>query len=406
MAFMPWKKPSVVQQRERLALEMLKGWVKVTELSARFGVTRQTAYKWLARYKRWGKSGVILRHGGRPRGTSVAKDKWLRRVLEARRQRPSWGARNLRWWLAAKHPKEEVPPARTLHRWLVAAGRVRPRRRRLRAGFGLSHAIEAVVSNDVWTVDFKGDFQTADGRWILPLTVRDLATRYLLAVQAVRQTSSEKMRQIFARLFDRYGLPRAIRVDQGTPFCSSGAYGLTTLSLWWTRLGIEVQVVSRRQGINNNAHEQMHRILKAEAATPVSATYTAQVRRLQRWRHTYNHGRPNTGIGRNVPAALYEPGPRLKRQLVVPRYPTDWITRRVRPHGWVKLAGSHRHIGRAFTGLVVGFIRRGKSYHVYFGSLLLGTIEPDNPREGLNPVRQFKVREGAAAPSLQPSPAL
>lgn len=406
MAAMPWKKRSVDQQRERLALEMIRGGVGVTTLSARFGVSRQTAYLWLGRYKRWGKSGLVSRHGGRPRGRSAGSDKWLRRLLVVRRRRPSWGADKLRWLLVTAYPDESIPAARTLHRWLVRAGRVKPRRRRLRAGYGLSHAVSAVASNDVWTTDFKGDIYTRDGRRMVPLTVRDLASRYVLTVCPVEETSVATIRRIFQRLFCRYGMPRAIRVDQGTPFCGSGPYGLTMLSLWWTRLGIEVQVVSRRHGINNNAHEQMHRVLKAEAASPVSRTYAAQVRRLQRWRNNYNHRRPNQGLGGTPPAAVYQPGPRQKRRLLIPVYPAHWTTRRVRPHGWVKLAGCHRHIGRAFTGLSVGFAIKPHSCRVYFGSLLLGTIDLANPRAGLNPVRQFKVREGAAAPSLKPSPAL
>lgn len=406
MAAMPWKKRSVDQQRERLALKMIRGGVGVTALSARFGVSRQTAYVWLRRYKLWGRSGLVSRHGGRPRGRSAASDKWLRRLLVVRRQRPSWGADKLRWLLGRAYPNEPIPVARTLHRWLVRAGRVKPRRRRLRAGYGLSHAVSAVASNDVWTTDFKGDIYTRDGRRMLPLTVRDLASRYVLAVRPVAQTSVATIRRIFQRLFRRYGVPRAIRVDQGTPFCGSGPYGLTMLSLWWTRLGIEVQVVSRRHGINNNAHEQMHRMLKAEAASPVSKTYAAQVRRLQRWRYNYNHRRPNQSLGGEPPATVYQPGTRQKRRLLIPTYPAHWTIRRVRSHGWVKLAGSHRHIGRTFTGLSVGFLIKPHSCHVYFGSLLLGTLDLGNPRAGLNPVRQFKVREGAAAPSLKPSPAL
>jgi hypothetical protein len=276
----------------------------------------------------------------------------------------------------------------------------------LRAGQGLSHVVRADAPNEVWTVDFKGDFRTADGRRVLPLTVRDLASRFVLAVQPVRQTSAARLRRIFARLFRRYGLPRAIRIDRGTPFCGSGPYGLTALSLWWTRLGIEVQIVNRRHGIDNNSHEQMHRVLKAEATCPVSRTYGAQVRRLQRWRHNYNHRRPNDALAGKVPAAIYEPSRRQQPRLLVPQYPADWITRRVRPHGWVKLAGSHRHIGRAFTGLVVGFVPKGSSYLVYFGSLPLGTLDIRTPRAGLYPVRRSRLREGAFAPSLRPSPAL
>lgn len=405
MAFMPWNEVSARDQRYRLALEMVRRRHSVAEITRRFGVCRATAYKWSQRFEAEGKMGLDLRQVGRPVQSGGHAATWLKRLLALRRRKVSWGAGKLRWWMEQLYGSKGLPAARTLHRWLVRQGRVRPRKRALRAGDGLSHAVLADAPNAVWSVDFKGDICTGDAGRVIPLTVRDLYSRFMLAVTPMAQLSEAAVRAVFERLFRRHGVPRAIRVDRGAPFCGAGPYGLTTLSLWWTRLGIEVQFVSRRHRIDNNAHEQMHRILKDEAATPPSRTYEAQVRRLQRWRHQYNHRRPHDSLEQHTPAELYRPSVRRRSRLIVPHYPADWVTRRVRPHGWIKLAGSHRHIGRAFVGSVIGFRPHEQLYVVYFGSLVLGTLDPSKPRTGLLPIQNSnRGREGADAPSLRPSP--
>lgn len=392
--------------RRKIALEMMRRRRSVTAICARYGVSRAMSYRWFAQFVAEGHSGLNLRQRGRPFQRSATRRHWIGRVLALRAQKRSWGARKLQWLLKQKFPEEAVPCARTIHRWLLQAGKIPRRRRQLRAGSGLSWQVQPQNADDVWTTDFKGDIVTKDGCRIVPLTVRDLASRYVLAVQPMRNLSDLAVRQVFARLFRRYGVPRAIRVDRGSPFCGSGPYGLTGLSLWWTRLGIEVQFVSRSHRIDNNAHEQMHRILKREAATPVSVTGPAQIRRLQRWRHDYNHRRPHEGTNDQPPAQRYRSAKRPVPNLQPPSYPATWRTRRVRPHGWVKLAGSYRHVGRAFEGLALGFDQPSGITHVYFSKLLLGTIDLDCPRAGIIPLSSVPGKGGGHAPSLKPSPAL
>lgn len=386
MAGMPWKNGSVEEQRRVLALQMLRRSKAVALICREFGVSRQTAYKWCGRFERQGVNGLVERQRGRPKNRSGGIDLWLKRVLVARRRRPSWGSCKLRWWLEQRHPERPLPSVRSIQRWLLASGRIRPRRRRLRAGHGLGPPVVALAPNDLWTIDFKGSFKTGDGARVQPLTIRDAHSRFILSVQPVPATSEALVKRVLVRLFRQFGLPRAIRTDRGSPFCGSGPYGLTALSLWWTRLGITVQFTRRRRGIDNNAHEQMHRILKAEVASPSASTYGAQLRRLQRWRQHYNHARPHDGLQGQTPADLYRAASRQPPALSAPRYPSTWITRRVRPHGFVKLRGSYRHIGRAFVGLVVGFNPSGQTYHVYFDHLLLGTLDPNIVRSGLIPV--------------------
>ena len=327
---MPWKKQNEAQQRLDLALQMVRGRKSVTELSKQFGVSRKTAYRCWALFKRAGKAGLDLRQRGRPKRSSKLQQKWCGRVMMFRKARPSWGARKLRWWLAQNYPNEALPARRTIQRWLLVCGCVRPRRRRLRAGSGLNIKVQIAQPNDVWTFDYKGDFSTEDGVRVTVLTVRDQASRFVLATHRVDKLSAEAVRALCTRLFRKYGLPRAVRTDQGVPFCGSGPYGLTNVSLWWMRLGIEVQFVQRTKGIDNNSHEQMHRVFKAEVLKPVSTNLAAQLRRIQRWRHRYNHARPHDSLSDQPPALFYKKSQRKMPTLHTAVYPKHWITRRVR----------------------------------------------------------------------------
>jgi len=371
---MPWKQTSLPAMRAQLVQAVLARHEPVGQVCRRFGVSRQTAYKYTNRFLREGPCGLADQTRGRKPRTDLRWQGFRRAILAQRRRRPTWGARKLRWWLRQRHAHGHLPAERTLQRWLTHAGVVAPRRRARRAGAAPGVRLrQARQSNDVWTMDLKGWFRTGDGRRCEPLTVRDLGSRYVLAVQPLRRRSDAAVRAVCRRLFARYGWPRAIRTDLGAPFCGSGAHGLTSLSLWWHRLGVQVEFARAHQ---NNAHEQMHRVLKAETAHPPAQHWAAQCQRLRRWREHYNHARPHEALGLRVPAECYRAGSPTLRSLRLPVYPPGWQVRRVRPQGDVRLAGQMRQIGRAFAGLPIGLRPTGAGYQVYFDRLHLGSIEP------------------------------
>ncbi|MEO7799745.1 MAG: integrase, partial [Opitutaceae bacterium] len=298
---------------------------------------------------------------------------WLRLcqlVLGERNRRPTWGARKLLWWLRETQPGSRRPSERTLGRWLQAAGVVRTQRVRRRIDpVPLQAARRGRRSNEVWTIDWKGWFRTGDGAKIEPLTIRDLGSRYVLWSQPLSRRSDEAVRRVCRRLFRRHGRPQAIRTDLGGPFCSTGPYGLTSLSLWWYRLGIGVEFVRRKAGIDNNAHEQRHGVLQRETASPPAPTRQAQLRRLRRWQHDYNHLRAHDGIGGQPPARRYHSTPGPLPPLLTPTYPPDWPVRRVSPRGAICLFGQRHYIGRAVAGLLVGCKPTGSSTQIYFHRL-------------------------------------
>jgi transposase InsO family protein len=233
----------------------------------------------------------------------------------------------------------------------------------------------ARCSNAVWTIDLKGWFRTGDGSKVEPLTVRDFWSRYLLWIRHLAPRDERAVRRVCERLFRRHGRPLVMRCDLGSLFLGDGPHGFTRLSLWWWRLGIQVEFV-RHGFVDNNAHEQRHRVLKADTARPPAHTLRAQARRLARWRRLYNHHRPHEALGLRPPSTRYRSAPALLPPLAAPHYPKHWLVRRVRNNGEINLPGWSGSIGRAFSGLSVGLQPTGpQRFRVYFANLVLGELD-------------------------------
>jgi hypothetical protein len=236
-------------------------------------------------------------------------------------------------------------------------------------------------SNQVWTVDFKGSFCTTTGTRLHPLTVRDLFSRYVLCVRAWPYQREEPVRHLFLRLFRRYGRPHIIRCDHGVPWSSSGPLGLSRLSVWWWRLGIRVEFTAKGHPEQNAAHEQHHRVLKAETLRPPAPTPTAQQQRFQRWRHYYNHQRPHEALQQRTPASRYRPWRKgLKPAPEQPCYGRAVAVRRVHPNGEIVWEGRRRFIGDALAGQQIGLrtVTQG-IWSVQFLDLELGHLHRSDP---------------------------
>src|SRR4029077_6344307 len=234
---------------------------------------------------------------------------------------------------------------------------------------------EATGANAVWTGDYKGQFRTGDGRLCYPLTVVDSFSRFVLVIHGLPSVAGDLAWSVFERAFRQYGLPEVLRTDNGSPFASSRALaGLSWRAVPWLRLGMRGERNEPAHPEQNGAHEQMHRVLKAETTRPVSSNLRAQQRRIARWLRTYNRCRPHQGLQQRVPAEKYcaKPGPVRRVGL---RYPRGCTTRRVRSNGQIKWRGRKRFVGEAFVGYTVGLkSRRGEKWEVYFGGLLIGEL--------------------------------
>ena len=259
-------------------------------LCRRFGVSRKTAYKWLARYRRHGAAGLRDRSRRPQRSPGQLPSHWIQVIERWRRHRPHWGAKKLRRRWQKEFPRQRLPSVRSVHRWLQRLGQVRARPRRARQGPLLSAPglTRPRRSNQVWTVDFKGWFRTTDGQRQEPLTVRDLFSRYGLCVRLLPNQDDGPVRQAFQRLLVRRGVPRIIRVDNGSPFAGKGALGLSRLSVWWLRLGIRVEFTRRPRPGDNAAHEQFHGCYQRELVAQGGPRRRVMQQRSDRWLAAYN----------------------------------------------------------------------------------------------------------------------
>ena len=278
---------------------------------------------------------------------------------------------------------------------LAQALGVDPRPVRARRGLAAPRPILTAARrpNEVWTVDFKGWFRTGDGTRVEPLTVRDLASRYILDFYLLPRQSVETAGWVLGKVFQEYGLPQVIRVDNGSPFGSTGALGLTRLSAGWVKLGIKVEFIEPGHPEQNGAHEQMHRVYKAETLRPVAQTLRGQKGRTKRWRQEYNQQRPHEALGMGVPADHYRKSRRKLPATVRPwQYPKGWASRRVKGKGMISLEGRSRFVGEAFETERVGLkrLQPGK-WEVYFGPCLVGELH-DADAGGIRAVVYRKKR--------------
>ena len=391
---MPWKTHSLLQARQRFVQAALRGHHSVAQLCRDFGISQKTGFKWLQRFRALGGPGLHNRSRRPKSSPNRTPARWLKAIAQLRGQRPQWGAKKIGAYLRRQHPRAHLPGVRTITRWLQRLDLVPRRRAWARRGPRLPRPPLTIPQrpNEVWTVDFKGGFRTRDGQRVDPLTVRDLFSRFVLGIRLVR-FRHEPVRQYFQQLFRRYGLPKIIRVDHGRPFAGDGALDLSRLSAWWLRLGIRVEFTGRARPQDNAAHEQMHRIYKAEVASPPGATPRAQQWRTTRWIAYYNETRPHEALGQAIPASLYYKSRRRYRgRLRQPAYPRAWLKRRVTASGYIRWRRRVRVIGRAFGGQDVGFKPLTPGTHaVYFARHLIGLLVDTDPG-GLRPAHWSKAQ--------------
>ena len=385
---MPWNITDKEDSRRRFVDAVLARCGSFAALCRAHGISRQCGYKWWRRFQRDGRRGLQERTRGPGRYRRL-RARWWARLAAWRRRHPTWGPLKLRTQLCLQGTRP--PSARTLGRWLASAGLVRRCPRRARPGplVPAPSPWPARRATDVWTIDFKGRFRTGDGARCEPLTVRDQASRFVLVVRAVRQPSERTVRRVLTGLFRRRGLPLTIRADNGSPFGGGGALGLSRLSVWWLRLGLRVEFSRPACPQDNGAHEQMHRVLKAETARPPAANARAQQRRFARWCRIYNHHRPHAALAQQTPASRYRPSPRPWRaRRPAWRYPAGWTVLQLAANGRAWWAGRQRFIGRAFAGERLGLRPRAHGIvEVYLGPYLIGTLHPGD-LAGLRPARR------------------
>lgn len=376
-----------VNERLQFIAAHQSGMYTMTELAARYRISRQAGHEWVNRYAAEGADGLKPRSHAPHHCPHRISESIAEVLLDARRQHPTWGARKLIPWLLRKRPELEgqLPAASTVADLLQRSGLVEPRRRRRRVEHEAAGPLQASAPNQVWAADYKGQFRMRDGRECYPLTVTDAFSRALLLCDALLSVRFAEARPSWERCFRIHGLPDRMRTDNGAPFAASTPLGLTRLNVWWTKLGIVHDRIEPRRPDQNGSHERMHRTLKAEATRPPGKDQADQQAIFERFQAEFIEERPHEALGQQTPGSLYTRSEReMPERLPEPEYEGHWEPRRVRPLGTFKFRGREIFLSSVLAGerIALDEVKDGV-WSIFFYHVLLarfdertGTMQP------------------------------
>lgn len=374
---MPWKRTEPMLERLRFVVSVESGEFGFAECCRRFGVSRKTGYKWWARYQVDAAAGLADRARTPGHCPHALDGKVVGSIVEARHAHPTWGPRKLRRRLQLDFPALQWPAISTVGDVLARHGLVKPRRRRSAVPPASAPLAHCRAPNEVWSADFKGQFRLANRQWCYPFTLSDNHSRYLLACCGMRGPLETGVWRSCEAAFREYGLPNAIRTDNGTPFASRALGGLTRLSVWWIKLGIRPERIALGKPQQNGRHERMHRTLKAQATRPACASMRAQQGRFDAFRAEYNHQRPHEALHDDTPDHVYRCSTRpYPRQLPDVHYAPDAQVRRVRRNGVIKWRSDLYFISEVLTGENVGLTQVAEDrWQIRFATLPLAILD-------------------------------
>jgi transposase InsO family protein len=406
-----------MEQRKEFLEAAMRDEHSFTELCRRYGISRKNGYKWLNRHLielavPGGKTSFADR-SRRPHNspTAISADVEAA-IVELRKQRPHWGPKKLRVVLAKQNPDIALPSESTFAAVLKRNGLVRPRRKRTKSTPYTAPLGHAQQPNAVWAIDFKGDFAIGRTR-CYPLTVTDSYSRFIIACVALTSTATAPVKRALQRVFDEYGLPEAIRSDNGTPFSSRGVAGLSTLSVWWHKLGIRHERIEPGHPEQNGRHERMHLDLKRETTNPPATTIAKQQRLFDQFRARFNQERPHEALEQKTPHEFYEVS---SRRLPEPWWGKDFDydmeaeALRVSKDGYVATHRGGFFLSTTLTHELVeiDWYERNRA-RVLFGTMNLGEIvaKPKRRQLRFSPVESVDLTQPnkiAAKQLRKPSP--
>lgn len=369
-----------MDERLRFVARLLEG-EKMAVLCREFDISRKTGYKIFARYKDCGLEGLTDRSRRPYRQGCRLPFQIETLILQVKREHPSWGAPKIREKIRRKHSDIQLPAISTVHAVLDRHGLVnRPRRKRYKAeGTALSRPLRP---NELWCADYKGEFMLADRRYCYPLTITDAASRYLIGCEALGSTQATFAFRVFERVFRDFGLPQAIRTDNGVPFASPNSlFGLSRLSVWWLRLGIRIERIRPGNPQQNGRHERMHLTLKKEATKPAAKNLLQQQERFDRFLAEFNHERPHQALDMQYPAEIYVSSPRPYKGLGDLEYPFHDRTITVTRCGRICIGSRKINLSTVFAGQNVGI--KQVADHVWLVSFMqydLGFFDHETER--------------------------
>ena len=373
---MPWRQINPMSERLRFVACYEEGFYSMTELCERFSISRKTGYKWLARFRAEGLDGLKERSRAPTRCPHRTDEAVEELLLEERRAHPHWGPRKILDRLRPLYPDLVWPAPSTVGDIFARHDLIVPHRRKRTVVHPGASTLCAEQPNAVWTADFKGQFLLTNRRYCYPLTVCDACTRYLLACRGLASTKTASARGVFEEVFRRFGLPEVIRTDNGVPFASIGLHGLSSLNIWWIKLGIVHERIMPGQPQQNGRHERMHRTLKQETTFPREHDMATQQTRFDAFRIEYNEIRPHEALQGKTPASLYTPSGRpYPDHLAKADYPGHAELRLVSSAGTIRFRSKQYFISETLAGetLALEEVEDG-IWNLFFYRVLLGRL--------------------------------
>jgi putative transposase len=400
---MPWLETSPMGERMEFVRECASGLFTMTELAAQYGISRKTGYKWLGRHDTEGVLGLQDRSRRPHHSPQATEAELLAALIAVRKRHPHWGAKKLLTVAARRAPTADWPCAATVATHLRVAGLISTRRRRHPPVPAAARPRRPITAaNEVWTTDFKGEFLTGDRRYCYPFTLRDGFSRFVLRCDALTAHTLAVTRPCFERAFAEYGLPDRIRSDNGPPFGGPGLGRLSTLAVWWMRLGIVPERIDPGHPEQNGSHEQFHAVLKAHTARPPAASAPMQQRRFHRFCAEYNHERPHEALDQAVPATRYHASRRsLPRRLPPLEYPGHAELRRVDQNGYVSWRRP-LFVSVALAGQAVAFEEVDDGlWTLTFATVVLGRF--DERQHRIHPIAAISAGHSASSAGSAPA---
>jgi putative transposase len=372
---MGWMETCAVDERMRFVMTVEKHEESFAAACRRFGVSRKTGYKWLARFEKAGVEGLLDRSRAPQHHPQAIPDPIAVRCLATRREHPTWGPLKVRAFLKRRAPRSELPAASTIGSLFDREGLTVKRKLRHRGPPSSAPFAHCGAANDVWCIDFKGWFLTGDGAHCEPLTLTDAHSRYLLRCQTLTRNDSDHVWPVLDAAFREFGLPERLRSDNGSPFASRGAGGLSQLSVKVIKAGVVPERIAPGKPQQNGRHERMHLTLLQDAASPPARSLREQSKRLRNFQRIYNEERPHKSLGDDTPADHYTASTRrFDGVLREPEY-SEHEVRRVRRNGEIRWQGQTIYISEALIGEPVGLREHDAAgWTVCYGPIVLGTI--------------------------------
>lgn len=373
---MPWKETCAMDQK----MQMIKLWkgdqFTIKDLSFLHDVSRKTIYKWIKRYKIGGPTGLEDRAKAPLHHPNATMPEIVEKIIAVKQRHPKWGPKKIVVSLKDQYGEAPYPAISTVSEILKRKGLVTPRIKRHRALAYTSPFIICDKSNDVWSADFKGQFRTGDGKLCYPLTITDNYSRYLLLCRGLGHPSFKEAKPCFELVFKEYGLPVAVRTDNGAPFASIGLGGLSKLSVWFMKLGIRPERIEPGHPEQNGRHERMHRTLKAMTANPPRSNRKSQQKAFDEFIYEYNFERPHEALGQKTPVTVYQ-----KSTCCYPHripeitYPADSILRKINRNGEIKWKGRGIFISKSLIGEHIALKQKGEYlWEIWFMHYPIGIV--------------------------------